>query len=206
MFMDNEVLSFIRDFIGTYSGPETTTRNKDGKSRDLSNEENCYIENEDFQHITQKLLYQKWRNTNEKEKKKSKGWAVLTLKMPHCLQLFEWVHFTVSDKMACLQWAILPGQEKPFTFLQHEGYVVCFPAASFAALSQHPWSPAAHSPLGLGQDTSNNPAVPSTAWSSYHIPDCLFPPLCPSLPPILHAISACLCWATFYSSNPQKYL
>ena len=52
------------------------------------------------------------------EKKKSKGSAFLTLKKPHSLQVFEWVHFTVSDKMACLQ---LPGKEKPFSFLQHEG-------------------------------------------------------------------------------------
>ena len=32
----------------------------------------------------------------------------------------------------------------------------------------HPW--------GLGQDTSNNPVLLSTARFSYHIPDCLFPP------------------------------
>lgn len=35
------------------------------------------------------------------------------------------VNIYISDKMACLQ---LPGQEKPFSFLQHEGCVVCFPS------------------------------------------------------------------------------
>lgn len=201
MFMDNEVLSFIWDFIGTYSGPETTTRNKDGKSRDLSNEENCYIENEDFQHITQKLLYQKWRNTNG-GKKKSKGWAFLTLKKPHCLQLFEWVHFTVSDKMACLP---LPGQEKPFSFLPHEGSL--FSCCQF--LPPLPSALVSCSSFTLGASAKRLLTILHCCppQSGYHIPDWLFPHLCPPLPPILQAISVCPCWATFYCSfYPLKYL
>lgn len=195
------MLSFIRDFIGTYSGPKTSTRNKDGKSRDLSNEGNCYIENENFQHVTQKLLYRKGRNTNGK-KKKSKGWAFLTLKKPHCLQLFEWVHFTVSDKMACLQ---LPGQEEPFSFLQHEGSLL----SCCQLLPPLPSALVSCSSFNLGASAKRLLTIVYCCplQSGYHLPDCLFPHLCPSLPPILQAISTCPRWATFYcSSNPLKYL
>lgn len=47
------------------------------------------------------------------------------------------------------------------------------------------------------------PFLPSYARSTYDISVSLAPPLCPSIPPIFHVMSACLCWTPFFSSfNP----
>lgn len=188
MFLDNKALSFIQHFIGTYSVQRTLQGTKVQSAETFAMKVTVtLLENEDLQCLTQKLSHHKGRNTNGKKKKRAKGWVFLTLK----LWLLECERFTVPDKMACLQ---LPGQQKPFSFLQDDGCVICFPAAISTAPPQHPSLLLLTCPRGLGQDTS----VLCTVWLPH---PCLFPSLRHSLPPVFHATSACLCWATFFSSS-----
>lgn len=78
MFIDNDVLSFLRHLIGPYYVPKSFARKKDTKPRGFTMEATFKgLESEDFQHVIQKLSYHKGRNTNGKEEKKwSKGLSI----------------------------------------------------------------------------------------------------------------------------------
>lgn len=155
---------------------------------DLSNEENCYIENEDFQHITQKLLYQKWKY--KWGKKKSKAERFLTLKKPLSSTVW-WVHFTVSDKMAACHCLGRRSLRLPATWRKSVFLLPVFATAPSALVSCSSFTlgASAKRPSQSCTAAHRSEATTSLSW--------LFPHLCPPLPPILQAISVCPCWATF---------
>lgn len=164
------------------------------ESPDLSNEGNCYIAWKwglptcNSKTVVPKRKKYKW-------KKKVQRLSISDTKKA-TLSSGVWVgtfHSIWQDGLPTVAWAgealQLPATWRKSAFL--------LPA--FA--TPHPQRPGLMQlihPGGFGQDTSNNPALLPTAQSGYHIPDCLFPHLCPSLPPILQVISACPCWVTFY--------
>lgn len=67
MFIDNNGLSFVRGFIGTYYMPRTLlgikTQSPEAFPKKVTFK---LLGNEDFQRLTQKLLYHTRRNTNGK--------------------------------------------------------------------------------------------------------------------------------------------
>lgn len=127
--------------------------------------------------------------------KKSKGWAFLTLKAT--LSSAVWVgtfHSIWQDGLPAIAWAgealQLPATWRKSVFL----------LPVFATAPQRPGLLQLIHPGGLGQETSNNPALPQ---SGYHTL-IGYSHLCPPLPPILQAISVCPCWAILLFFLPTE--